>query len=196
MTDRDPFQTLWTDQKEEPFTMSLADVRARATRFQSRIRTRNFIEYAAAALVIGVFGWMAWLIPEPAVKAGAVLIILGALYVCWKLHALAGAESVSGPDTASSLAEFHRAQLVRQRTALASVWQWYLAPFVPGMLVFILGTSLSADTNLPMAARLVSAATSLGMGAAIFGTVWWLNQRVVKRLDREIAEIDAARVIS
>ena len=192
MTDRDPFQTLWTDQKEEPFTMSLADVRARATRFQSRIRTRNFIEYAAAALVIGVFGWMAWLIPEPAVKAGAVLIILGALYVCWKLHALAGAESVSGPDTASSLAEFHRAQLVRQRTALASVWQWYLAPFVPGMLVFIGAVAFTPELDAPLIARLTSFGSTAAPIAGVFGLIAWLNARAVKALDAEIAALDGA----
>ena len=41
MSDRDPLQTLWTQQKEEEFTMSLADVQNRASTFQSTIRRRN-----------------------------------------------------------------------------------------------------------------------------------------------------------
>lgn len=191
MTDRDPFQTLWTNQKEEPFTMSLTEIRHRATRFQSKIRTRNFIEYAAAAVVIAAFGWLAFLAPDPVVKAGAGLIILGALYICWKLHTLAGAEAHAGEDTAASVADFHRAQLVRQRDALATVWRWYLAPFVPGILVFVLGVNLSADTGLPLTARLASAATSLGFAAAIFVAIGWLNSRVVKRLEKEIKALEA-----
>ena len=52
MTDRDPLQTLWTHQEQETFTMSLAEIHGRARRFQSGIRRRNIVEYAAAALVI------------------------------------------------------------------------------------------------------------------------------------------------
>ena len=70
MPDRDPLQTLWTQQTQETFSMSLADIHAHSRRFQSRIRTRNLTEYAAAALVVAVFGWMAFLIPDLVVKAG------------------------------------------------------------------------------------------------------------------------------
>ena len=93
MPDRDPLQSLWCQQKEETFTMSMAEIHARATRFQSGIRTRNLTEYVAGLLVIGVFGWVAWLVPEPVVRLGAGLIIAGAVYVMWKLHVLAGASS-------------------------------------------------------------------------------------------------------
>lgn len=90
MSERDPLQARWTRQQQEPFAMTAAQQRQRVTRFQSKIRTRNRIEYAAAALVIGVFAWMVVIITEPMVRAGAGLIILGTLYVCWKLHTLAG----------------------------------------------------------------------------------------------------------
>ncbi|MBK8197801.1 MAG: hypothetical protein IPK75_05470 [Acidobacteria bacterium] len=187
MTDRDPFQSLWTQQAQAPFSMTTADLARRSARFQSTIRRRNITEYAAAALVIGVFGWMAWLIPVPAVKAGAVLVSLGALYVCWKLHVLAGA---GVPDAAVPLADFHRTELLRQRSALASVWKWYLAPFVPGILVFIGGVAFAEDTGLPLSAGLMLFATSAGFVAAIFAAIWWLNQRAVAALDREIAALD------
>lgn len=189
MTNRDPLQQLWTQQKQEPFTMTTADLTRRSARFTSTIRRRNITEYAASALVIGVFGWMAWLIPVPAVKAGAVLIILGALYVCWKLHTLAGADA---PDTAVPLADFHRAELLRQRNALAKVWSWYLAPFVPGLLVFLGGVMFSPDTGMPLMAQFTGFAGALTFTAFIFGFVWYLNQLAVKALDKQIAELDRA----
>ncbi|MEQ1820128.1 MAG: hypothetical protein ABL871_16110, partial [Terricaulis sp.] len=68
--------------------MSLADVHLHAQRFQSRIRSRNMIEYGAAVFVVTAFVWMAVTIPEPIIRVGAGLIIAGALYVCWKLHEL------------------------------------------------------------------------------------------------------------
>lgn len=190
MTDHDPLQTLWTQQKQETFTMTAADLQQRSARFSSTIRRRNIVEYAAAALIIGVFGWMAWLIPVPVVKVGAVLLILGALYVCWKLHTLAGASNAQ--DAAVPLADFHRAELLRQRNALASVWSWYLAPFVPGVIVFVGGVMFSPDTGLPFMAQFTVFAAAMILTAFTFGVVWWLNQQAVKALDKQIAELDRA----
>ena len=187
MSDRDPLQTLWTQQKEEEFTMSLADVQNRASTFQSTIRRRNLIEYLAAALVVGIFAWMVVIIPVPVVQIGAAMIAAGAVYVAYKLHTLAGAGE---PDMAQSVVTFHRAELVRQRDALKSVWRWYLAPFIPGALVFVGGTQFSSDINMPLVARLLGLGTSLGIFAVIFGGIFWLNQRAAKKLDAEIVQLD------
>ncbi|WP_291197989.1 hypothetical protein [Hyphomonas sp.] len=192
MSERDPLQALWTRQQQEPFTMTSAQLRQRATRFQSKIRTRNRIEYAAAALVTGVFAWMVVIIPEPMVRAGAGLITLGTLYVCWKLHTLAGETDAGGLDHAASLADFHRAELLRQRTALASVWQWYLAPFVPGMLVFIGAVAFTPELDAPLIARLTFFGSTAAPIAGVFGLVAWLNARAVKALDAEIKALDGA----
>ena len=100
--------------------MSLADVHLHAQRFQSRIRSRNMIEYGAAVFVVAAFVWMAVTIPEPVVRVGAALIIAGALYVCWKLHELGRAATRGELDAgAQSWAAFHRAELTRQRNDLA-----------------------------------------------------------------------------
>lgn len=172
--------------------MSLTDIHAHSRRFQSRIRTRNLTEYAAAALVIAVFGWMAFLIPDLFVKAGAILTALGAAYVAYALHAKAGA-SAGQPDGGEPLIDFHRAELVRQRKALATVPRWYLAPFVPGMLVFVGGVSFSPDTGLPLLARLAQFGFAVGIVGAVFAGVAWLNARAVKQLDARIAALDTAR---
>lgn len=192
MTDRDPFQALWTSQPQEPMDLSLTDIHKRARRFQSRIRRRNYTEYAAALLVIGVFGWMAFLVPNLVVKAGATLTALGAVYVSAALHRKGGT-SGRMPDGAQPLAEFHRMELVKQRDALATVWRWYLAPFIPGLLVFVAGVSFAPETGLPMSARLLQFGSAMAIVGLAFAMVGFLNARAVKTLDAEIEALDRAR---
>ncbi len=194
MSDYDPLQKLWTQQAQEPFTMSLADVHLHAQRFQSRIRNRNMIEYVAAGSVVACFMWMIATVPEPIVQVGAGLIVAGALYVCWQLYRLGRSATRSELDAASqSWASFHRAELVRQREALRTVWSWYLAPFVPGMLVFLTGVSFTPANPAPLPARLVVFLAGLGLMAAVFAVIWVLNAAAAKRLDAEIAALDQAR---
>lgn len=192
MTDLDQIRALWTAQPVEPFKLSVDQVSKRTGQFQARIRQRNITEYLAALLVVGVFGWMACLIPVFTVKAGAILIILGALYVCWKLHKIAGRQAGQQADNAARLLDHHRSELMRQRDALASVWRWYLAPFVPGAVVFVAGVTFSPDTGLPFLAGLTIFAISMAIMGGVFTGVVWLNNRAVKQLDAEIAELDRA----
>ncbi|MEZ5961608.1 MAG: hypothetical protein R3C30_14470 [Hyphomonadaceae bacterium] len=194
MSDHDPLQKLWTQQTQEPFTMSLADVHLHAQRFQSRIRTRNLIEYVAAACVIAVFAWMIPTVPEPIVQVGAGLIVLGALYVCWKLYQLGRAATRSEMDAgAQSWAAFHRGELVRQREALRTVWSWYLAPFIPGMVVFLAGVAFTEANPAPFPARLAVFLAGVGMMAAVFAVIAWLNALAVKKIDAQIAALDQVR---
>lgn len=171
--------------------MSLADVHLHAQRFQSRIRNRNMIEYVAAGSVVAFFVWMIATVPEPIVQVGSGLIVLGALYVCWKLYQLGRAATRSEMEAgAQSWASFHRAELVRQREALRTVWSWYLAPFVPGMVVFLAGVSFTEANPAPLPARLGVFLAGIGLMAAVFAVIWLLNAVAAKKLDAQIAAMD------
>lgn len=192
MSELEILHKLWATPPAEPFSISLEEVRRRARKFQSRIRMRNLTEYAASAVVIGAFTWIAMLIPVPVVRLGAVLLVLGTLYVCWKLHTLARATSGAEMDRSASLMDFHRAELVRQRDAVASVWRWYLAPFAPGALIFVAGALFSPDTGLPFMAQLPVFLSSLAIMGGVAGAVIALNNRAARQLDAEIAALDEA----
>lgn len=193
MTDHDPLRDLWASDQEEKFTMSITDLSARSDRFQSRIKRRNLIEYLAAALVVGVFGWMAFIIPVLSIKIGAVMIMMAAIYISWQLNRVA---SLSAGDAAGdTLANLHRRELVRQRDALRSVWRWYLLPFVPGIVVFTLGTTMETATDVPIWAVITTSAVSLGFVSAIFVGVWAMNAYAARKLDQEIEALDKVRVI-
>ena len=191
MTDHDPLRDLWTSDQGEKFTMSVSELTAKSNQFHARIRWRNITEYIAAALVIGVFGWIAFLVPVWSIKIGAILIIAAAFYISWKLHQIGGAFNPTDISSGQSLADHHREALVRQRDALQSVWRWYLLPFAPGMLVFTLGTTFETGSGIPPSARLSTSAVSLGFISAIFFGVHALNARAAKKLDEEIGALDA-----
>jgi hypothetical protein len=192
MSERD-LHALWTTQTEEPFSMSLVDLQARATLLQSRVRRRNLIEYAAGALVVVAFTLVAFTARGIITQAAAALIVVGAVYVCWRLYALARAAAVRGFDSAESCADFHRGELVRQRDALQGIWRWYLGPLVPGMVLFWIGAGVPPSGDWPTLGRIAMSVVGLGIGAAVFFGIARLNAAAAKALQAEIDAIDRAR---
>jgi len=188
MTEHDPLQALWASDQGEKFTMSIAELTARSDRFRSRIQRRNLIEYLAAALVVGVFGWLAFIVPAWSVRVGAGLIILAAIYVCWQVHRVGPESRLDVP--ADNLSRVYRRDLVRQRDALKAVWRWYLLPFVPGIVVFVLGTNIEAGVSLPAWAIFVSSAISLSFVGLIYFCIWVLNAYAARKLDEEIEALN------
>ena len=85
--------------------------------------------------------------------------------------------------------------MVCQHQALSSVWSWYLAPLLPGILVFILATAFSrVDNDLPLPARLAVLGMAIVWISIVFGGVGYINARAAKKLEAEIAALDRARV--
>lgn len=172
--------------------MSLADIHDRAERFQRRIRWRNAIEHMAGVIVVFAFSAIALATPDWGIRAGVALIIAGVAYISWQLMKRGGA--ATKPDGQTWVA-FHRAEMVRQHQALSSVWSWYLAPLLPGILVFILATAFSrVDNDLPLPARLAVLGMAIVWISIVFGGVGYINARAAKKLEAEIAALDRARV--
>lgn len=170
--------------------MSLADIHLRAQHFQSRVRVRNWLEYGAGVAVVLGFSAIAWEVPDWGIRAGSALIIAGVIYVMWQLATRAGA--AAKPD-GQAWADFHRAELVRQHKALTSVWSWYLAPFLPGMVVYVFATAFSSAGDLPLPARLAVLLMAIVWIAIVFGGVAYINARAAKKLEADIAALDRAR---
>lgn len=193
MTEHDPLRDLWASDQGEKYTMSISDLSARSDHFQSRIKRRNLIEYLAAILVVGVFGWMAIIVPVLSIKIGAVMIALAAIYVSWQLNRVASVSDTTAP--ADTLVNAHRRDLMRQRDALKSVWRWYLLPFVPGMLVFVLGTSIETGESLPIWAVFTTSLVSLSFVGAVFAGVWAMNAYAARKLDQEIEALNDVTIV-
>ena len=163
--------------------MSAQEVRGLAEKFERTISRRNRLEYAAAAFVVVWFSVWAWFAESAVVALGCWLSALAALWVVFHLHRHGAARRPAGEQGVMSGLEFLRSELVRQRDLLRSVWWWYLLPFVPGLLLILAGTSLERwDWVAP---GIVAAVTFVGIGL--------LNQRVARKLQRRLDDLDAVR---
>lgn len=178
----DDLKNLWRDQPTETPPMTLEQIHARG--FQDRVQRRNRIEYVACAIVVVVFSAYVFILPGPVLKAASALCGLAAVYVAFQLHRRGSAR----PAPAADALAFHRAELVRQQEALRSAWAWYLAPFLPGFALFLTGL-LQAQPEAPLAWKL-----TLPVMLLLYGSLWfWNNHRAIRRLEAQIAEIDALR---
>jgi hypothetical protein len=183
---------LWQSQATQEGPMTVEQIRTRATCFQSRIRIRNLIEYLAIPVVLAGYGKMAWDATEPMTRIGAIMVMLGALVLGWQLHVRGGARRAPAAS-ATAVMDFHRAELVRQRDALSTVWLWYLGPLVPGLAVILaswwLHPRLSATRDLAQART--GLLITIAICIAVFAAVLWLNNRGARRLQKMIDDLDA-----
>lgn len=181
----DPVKQAWQASVEIAGAPPLEEVRKGADKFYRAIRWRNAIEYVACVIVAISFGAYLFTLPHLLQKAGSVLVIAATLFVAWQLHRRASAEPPEQAGTMPLLL-FARAQMVRQRDALGSIFWWYILPFLPGMAVFMTGTMLGERASGPEPRDAVGFAVLIAMLAG----VWWLNQLGARRLQRHIDEID------
>jgi MFS family permease len=176
----DDVRDLWRGQQTEATSVTLDDIRARARKFERRIRLRNIREYLAGGVIIPFFVAAAfrshgWRIAAP------LLQVAGLIVVFFELHRRA---SAAKPDSAAGLKssiESYIGELERQRQALESVWLWYLLPFIPGFLAAIIAAA--ADHKTPQA---------IGFAVFIvilFAVVQALNARGARKLSERIKEL-------
>lgn len=184
----DPISDLWTRQHQDARPPSPeALVRAHA-RLRRRIWWRDALEYVAGTIGIAAFVNVAVKAPDWGIRIGSAAIILGMLVVfanLWRRRIRAPDDALAGPSLA-----FHRAQLVAQRDALASVWRWYLGPLVPGMAIFLAGVAHSAAGHMPLGAALLGAGAAALPIAAVFYGIHRINRFAARRLQHRIDALD------
>ncbi len=189
MSDERPdndIRNLWRNQPlEETKPISFEELRIRAKKMDRRIRRRNCIEYIAAAFVVVAFSSSIYVFETPLMRLGSALCIAATLYVVWQLRVRGSARTLPQGEVPLTWLDSHRRQLERQRDALASVWKWYLAPFVPGMSIFLAGRAIEDPPGNWVSVPKTSAAVVF-----LFAFVAWLNHRGSRKLQRELDELD------
>lgn len=185
MSEQD-LKQLWKSQPAAAPRFQEAELRRHARTLQRRVALRNRIEYAAGAAVVTGFAYFIWAYRHPLMQIGSALIILASALVLHQLHRRAAGRPLPGADQAIASRDFLRAELLRQRDALRSVWLWYVAPFIPGVAVFRWGVETQMAGIGPFAhgvlANLLIAAVMMAIVA--------LNWHMAGKLQREIDRID------
>ena len=177
-------KSIWCGQRTEETHVTLENIRLRASEFQKRAGARMRREYVACALVVLAMGYYCWVLPGWMLKVGSALIIIATAFVAAQLHRRTAPHSFPAVGEIV-LAEFHRRELVRLRDAARSVWRWYIAPFVPGMSLMIIGRAL----QFPAGSRQIVVLCGI-IVAFVFGILWIMSERGAERLQRRIDELD------
>lgn len=176
---------LWRGDGATLAPLPLDEVKRRAARLGNAVRRRNRVEYIAAGIVLLAFAFYAVVLPGALLKIGSLLTIAGVLVVVWQL---ARRTSRSNPGAeASDVRAFYRARLVREEHMLARVGRWYLAPMLPGLLVFMAGQAVAAGK-----ATLLGVLSFAALPLLLFFGVWLFNQRAAVKLRAQIDRIDRA----
>ncbi len=180
----DDLQNLWQNQPPAPFHMALEEVRARAFKFRRTLVLRNIREYLAAIFIVAVFGAQVVKSSDTVTRIGSALSVIGAIYVAIYLYRWGTPHEMVGSGL-----EFYRQELERQRDLLNSVWRWYLAPLIPGPMIFVLRAVFKSRT----AGRAWFWAGYMVLFLLLFYGVGVLNRWGARRLQRRIDELDELR---
>lgn len=184
----DPIVTLWTAQHADARAPSPAELTERARMLRHRVWRRDATEYAAGALAAGVFGWMGVVSPDWGVRIACLVQIAGLIVVMRNLWTR---RPVDDPAALDRDALSHlRALLTAQRDVLASVGRWYIAPMLPGMILFLGAVSRVTATNTGWGPALVVAALATAIVCGVVYGVLRLNRHAARTIDAQIAALD------
>jgi len=183
-----PVQKLWQAQPVEGLKMPAEAIRQRAAKFERRILWRNVREYVASLIAAVLLGYFFATAHDVLSRASFGLLIAAMVWIVAQLHRKGSAKSMSlGVDTLTSL-QLYRAELVRQREVVRTVWSWYLAPLIPGLLVYTVGYAV----KFPRPAAWAGLTLIDAIIAGVFYGIWKLNMRAAKCLQRMIDELNVA----
>ena len=186
MSDLD-LKTLWQQgTPEQPPAFDLDAVKARARRFEARVRRRNLLEWLAGSVVFMWFGYEALLANTTPLLVGNAMIALAAVGLSvylWK-----NGRVHIDPDASLDVCAYVEAQaltLDKQAKLLAQAPLWYVAPLAVGMAVRMAASMPTGDKSL------VPWALVVGFVTLVFSAIVWFNLRGAKKLRREAAELRA-----
>jgi hypothetical protein len=185
---QNPAQKLWQDQPVEGIKMSAEIIHQRAARFERRIMWRNVREYVGSLIATALLGYFFVTARDVLSRITFGLFVAAMVWIVVQLHRKGSAKSLpSGVDTLTSL-ELYRAELERQRAVVSNVWSWYLAPLVPGFVVYTIGYAIKFQRPAAWAGLALMDAIVAGM----FIVIWKMNMRAARCLTRMIKELNAA----
>jgi len=173
-------ENVWQRQPGEPGRVAVEEIRAKAQRFDARVRWWRSV--GAAVLIIAVIAEISqvWYGRDTVERTGDLLTIAAFFYIAYEYRRY----SLSIPDRLGlSCVDFYRAQLVHERN-LAGQSSRYLLPFVPGVMLSLLHGVIGEGLTTAHRTGVVVA------GVALFVGVAWVNARSKRTLQREIDAID------
>lgn len=189
--DFDAVRAAWRNENEEPYTISVEELQARARQLSLGIHRRNVAEYCAGALVAAIDAYYFVHFGSLLARAGSALILAAIAWIL--LHLQQHGSTGPIPTQALQSLDFLTGELMRQRDLLRDVWNWYLLPLIPGITLFLLGLHQIKQAD---GSPLVSEHAILHTVAACvigFALIAFANTRASGRLQRQIDHLNSMK---
>jgi hypothetical protein len=183
--DRKPeteIEKAWQQQPRDAARIPVEDIRAKAERFDARVRWWRNVGASVVTLAVIAEVAQVWWGRDVIERTGDLLTIAAFLYIAYEYRKYARA----APDGLgrTSCVDFYRAQLVYERD-LAGQSIRYLLPFVPGVALSLLHGVIGEGLTTVHRTGVVV------VGIALFVGVAWVNAHTTRKLQREIDAIEA-----
>lgn len=181
-------QQVWQAQSIEVPRVSLAYVRHVARDFERRRSQRAWFGSVALLGVCGLHAFSAWHMfsTKPMAAAGSVCIVLGMLYVLYRLYRHLTTEPNPADAGVLDTLRFQRRQLERQRNWRRNSWRWVFPALLPGWAL-ILGSLYVENDPVPW--------RSFGFAVLVFLAALVLSiaqgEWKARRSQREIDALDS-----
>jgi hypothetical protein len=190
-------RSVWQRQDTSSPALPIDELRMASAKFSRKVFLRNIREYVAAVIVVAGYSYYIAKFHNLTVRIGSVMVIAAALWVTYRIYKKGSAAKMKDEIDGQSCIDFHRSELMRQHDLLATVWSWYLLPFTPGLVVFLIGLTQIALSRPGARQHLGSMAIGYGIVfaacAGVFILLGWLNKRAARKLQEQIGALDALR---
>ena len=175
--DENSLKQLWlntsTEQRVEiNIDLLIESITQKILKMKKQIKSRDAREIFLSICMILLFGWLLIVVPMLLAKIGAAIIIAGCILVIFRLI---NASKINLKDDKFSEIKLNlmvSLQRVRkQKKLLGSVLWWYLLPFFIGVNCFYYA----------YAGTITSKVIYTIIVAALYGYIYWLNQRAIQK---------------
>jgi len=180
----------WCDMAQEASFADPQMIAQRAGKFEKNINRRNWIEYAAGVLMIGLFGVgavFAMIKAEWLIGLSLVIAVAGIVVVLWNLYRRAS-NLAAHPE--EPCLDHLRRQYEHQMKALRAVPIWYIGPLVPGIVMFYIVVTAKVAERVGWTTALQGIWGPAAASFGIFALVIAANLIAARQLKRKIAQLD------
>jgi len=184
----DQLKALWQGQETETKPMTVEAIRARAGAYRNRLRRGYLTASVLWAAETVFFAIAAWQARNGIIRLGDLLMIPALAWMIWRTRQRWPTALPETGASAAVLIDFHRNELIRQRFRLWTM-AITLAPVLLAAGVMAVGMHTQEDDQLTLAHW----GPLIALTAVWVVLLAWMVRRQQRKLQREIAELDATR---